>query len=131
MLPDAETPLIHKLQPDGVVLDPEAQSYYPNVTGFIRGPSAVYNISSNALHDSIPSWAPDVATLMEGVNMTLALEKLGSWNWTAVERLAISVSEKTQELNETQKEIVKGLEDIQPIQVRLYHTYVESILMLS
>ncbi|KAI0310666.1 hypothetical protein OF83DRAFT_1044788, partial [Amylostereum chailletii] len=78
----------------GTLVDPSHQAYYPNITGFIRGPSLLYNITPGALSGADLPWLSDAYDLMNGVNLTEAHDKLGSWNWTAVEKVALSVVEK-------------------------------------
>jgi hypothetical protein len=124
----SEVALLHRLQPSGVLLDPMVHTYFPNITGFIRGSSAVYNISPAAAPPEgaeLPAWARDAAVLMQGVNLTASTEKLGTWNWTAVRRIAVSALEKPAEIEDGDEEmqrIADGTRGIVPV-----HGHVELI----
>ncbi|KAI0060229.1 hypothetical protein BV25DRAFT_1807734 [Artomyces pyxidatus] len=121
--PPAENDLISAFISPSAVLDPFHHSYFPNITGFIRGPSTVYNISAAALNGTSHAafkWEADAGAFMEGVNVTESAEKLGTWNWTAVEKVTLSVMEKAVE-DEKDKEW-EGMDD-----VVMVHGHVELI----
>ncbi|KAI0039213.1 hypothetical protein FA95DRAFT_1567290 [Auriscalpium vulgare] len=119
--PIAEDNMMSTLLPLKGVLDPSHNSYFVNVTGFIRGSATLYNISAAALnstaHAELP-WEADAVSLMQGVNATDSIERLGSWNWTAVEKVSMSVMEKPVEDPDT----MEGLRDIVTV-----HGHVELI----
>ncbi|KAL0570589.1 hypothetical protein V5O48_011372 [Marasmius crinis-equi] len=93
-------PLIHHLLPHNGTLDPLISSFYPNVTGFIHGDAKYHNITPEALNESSFSWLPlarlymDETTVNGTSNFTEIEAKLGAWNWTVPEEIAISVVEK-------------------------------------
>ena len=84
----------------GHVLDPEVDSYYSNVTGFIHGDAAFTNITlpSLASNDAI-GWKHEAEKFMTGVNTTNMTEKLGTWHWDTTTKVAISVLEKNPAVN--------------------------------
>lgn len=104
MKPAAEDGLVETfLKPwPGPVLDPLIASYFPNITGFIRGTSTPLNISPSAL-SSGPSygeaWYPFARDLMASSNETLIQESLGGWDWTVEGgKVALSVTDARVEL---------------------------------
>jgi transmembrane E3 ubiquitin-protein ligase len=79
-------------------IDRNTESYFPNITGFIQGDANFYNMTHASWSNSselVPTWGPLSEPLMAGTNMTELLERLGTWNWTASEKVALSVMEKT------------------------------------
>lgn len=85
----------------GTELDPSLASYFPNITGFIRGTSSPLNITPSALLSSGTSddepWYPFARDLMgsgEEREMGEMGERLGEWNWTRGERVTMSVSDE-------------------------------------
>jgi transmembrane E3 ubiquitin-protein ligase len=84
----------------GEVLDPQLSSYFPNLTGFIRGSSYIHNITPAALKEAeTPTiWNPYAQDLMADTNMTKVLDDLGTWNWTASDKVSMSVVEKLAEV---------------------------------
>ncbi|KAK0199252.1 hypothetical protein DFS33DRAFT_1262349 [Desarmillaria ectypa] len=96
-VPDREpslTSLLHEFIPVHLPLDPLYSSYYSNVTGFIRGSSAFFNITPSFLSTASYPWKEAVESFMAEVNETEVVERAGTWNWTASRRIALSVSEK-------------------------------------
>ena len=81
----------------GNVLDPDLESYYSNVTGFIHGDALFSNITLSSLesNESSVRWKYEAETLMSGVNTTNMTAKLGSWNWESSTKVALSVLEKS------------------------------------
>lgn len=72
-------------------------SYYSNITGFIHGDAVFSNITllSLASNETLASgWKQEAESLMSGVNTTNITDKLGSWNWAASTKAALSVLEK-------------------------------------
>lgn len=104
MKPAAEDGLVESfLKPwPGPVLDPLIASYFPNITGFIRGTSTPLNISPSALSSGSSyeeSWYPFARDLMSNSNETLIQESLGGWDWTVEGgKVALSVTDARVEL---------------------------------
>ncbi|KAK7687335.1 hypothetical protein QCA50_009841 [Cerrena zonata] len=97
-----EMPLVTSLLTFGSQLDPSEASYYTNLTGFWRGEVQFYNLTSNSSSeanttDSLP-WQPIAHSLLTSSNFTTNVteleERLGSWNWSASNKAAISVGDK-------------------------------------
>ncbi|KAJ6518763.1 hypothetical protein C8R45DRAFT_949170 [Mycena sanguinolenta] len=88
----------------GGALDPATSSYFANTTGTFHGDATFHNITppALALNDTArESWSPLAAAYMahdngntNNNNMTVILEKLGSWDWAASNKLALSLVEK-------------------------------------
>lgn len=91
-------PLIDFLLTEGRILNPSKSSYYSNVTGFIHGDSHFFNISPVALPtlNSSLQWKPAAVAFMgaNDTNMTDIIDRIGTWNWTASDKVALSVVEK-------------------------------------
>lgn len=104
MKPAAEDGLVESfLKPwPGQVLDPLIASYFPNITGFIRGTSTPLNISPSALSSGSSygeAWYPFARDLMSNSNETLIQESLGGWDWTVEGgKVALSVTDARVEL---------------------------------
>ncbi|KAI9509785.1 hypothetical protein F5148DRAFT_1275103 [Russula earlei] len=78
------------------ILDPLAQSYYSNISGFIRGSASFRNLTS------------ELVPLMEW-NETEMTQKLGRWNWSATNKVAMSLLSKPVEVDEKEKEKFKDV----------------------
>lgn len=79
----------------GSNLNPQEASYYPNVTGFVHAAVHYHNITPTALLDNINApWNSHAQIYMDGVNETAIVEALQGWNWTATDKMALSVVEK-------------------------------------
>lgn len=114
MKPAAEDGLVESfLNPwPGQVLDPLIASYFPNITGFIRGTSTPLNISLSALSSGSSygessgsgtsygeAWYPYARDLMSNSNETLIQQSLGGWDWTVEGgKVALSVTDTRVEL---------------------------------
>jgi hypothetical protein len=86
------SPLLDTFNIRGSLLDPNRASYYSNVTGFIHGTSTFHNITSSALTENLTApWNPITQILMADTNVTKVVEQLGTWNWTASNKVALSV----------------------------------------
>jgi len=99
MQPDrdpAVTPLLDSFTLRGGKLDPARASYYSNITGFIHGDAKYHNITPSYLsNSSTPAiWEPMAESYMAGTNMTDLVNRVGTWNWTASNKVALSVVEK-------------------------------------
>lgn len=79
----------------GRILDPNHDTYYSNITGFIHGTSQFHNITPSALVENATApWNGIAQAYMAETNNTEIIERIGSWNWTASDKLALSVVEK-------------------------------------
>ncbi|KAI0248996.1 hypothetical protein BJV78DRAFT_1276346 [Lactifluus subvellereus] len=76
--PSGEHRIISETVPHPGILDSLTQSYYSNITGFIRGDASFRNLSS----ELIPAveW-----------NETERAQKLGRWNWSATDKVTMSL----------------------------------------
>lgn len=86
-----ESHIITEVVPRPGVLDPLVQSYYPNITGFIRGDASFRNVSSGLVPAT--EW-----------NETEVALKLGRWNWSATNRMSMSLLSKPVQVDEKEKE---------------------------
>ncbi|KAL4250477.1 hypothetical protein ABKN59_006994 [Abortiporus biennis] len=102
-LPTADTnltPLVESFMTFGPELVPETSSYYSNLTGFWRGDIRFYNLTDLPVPSDgevVPEWyhlAKDFVAGANMTNMTEVAERIGPWNWTASNKLAISVGDK-------------------------------------
>ncbi|KAG5352136.1 hypothetical protein C0989_003604 [Termitomyces sp. Mn162] len=97
-VPDRD-PMLEALLDDfriqGSILDPQVASYYSNVTGFIHAAAHYHNITPTALlENAIAPWNSHAQTYMYGVNETVIVEASRGWNWTATDKITLSVVEK-------------------------------------
>ncbi|KAH8997846.1 hypothetical protein EDB86DRAFT_3076382 [Lactarius hatsudake] len=94
--PLGESHIISKVVPRPGTLDPLVQSYYPNVTGFIRGDASFRNVSS------------ELVPAIEWNETEVAL-KIGRWNWSATSRMTMSLLSKPAQVDEKEKEEFRGI----------------------
>lgn len=89
-------PLLSTFLNPGVQLNSLRASYYSNITGFIHGDAKFYNISPPSLPalNSSFQWIPAAESFMGEVNMNETLDRMGWWNWTASEKVALTIVEK-------------------------------------
>jgi len=82
----------------GGPLHPDTSSYYSNITGFVHGPSEMYNLTTSNFtsggDSSGVSWARYASSMVRELNMTDAIERMGSWNWSRKAEVAFRVLEK-------------------------------------
>ena len=96
----------------GVPLNPSYASYFSNITGFIQGPVKTYNLTTNGSdpiaettstasisypnpkEPIIPPWTNLGYEFVKDINMTAALEHIGTWDWAADTTLTFRVVEK-------------------------------------
>jgi len=78
------------------VLDPHTQSYYSNITGFIRGTALFRNLTSELVPAA--EW-----------NETEVAEKLGHWNWSATNKVAMNLLSRPVDVDEKEKEEFKDV----------------------
>ncbi|KAF7370635.1 RING-type domain-containing protein [Mycena sanguinolenta] len=86
----------------GGAVDPATSSYYANTTGTFHGDATFHNITPPALHldnTTHESWSSLAETYMaegdtDNNNMTVVLDKLGTWDWAASNKVALSLVEK-------------------------------------
>jgi hypothetical protein len=88
-------PLLDVFGIQGGLLDASKDSYYPNITGFIHGNAEFRNITlpSLANNETLP-WKQQAEQFMVHSNTTNMTDRLGSWNWTASTKIALSFVEK-------------------------------------
>ncbi|KAA1475498.1 hypothetical protein DENSPDRAFT_842291 [Dentipellis sp. KUC8613] len=118
----ADVYLVNSFVPAGLILDPATSSYFPNITGFVRGHSHIHNLSSAS--DVQAPWSPYAKQLMRDANMTEVTEQLGSWNWTASEKVSMSLSERPIELSEEEKKNGTTI-DPENIELAMMHGKIE------
>ncbi|KAK6992210.1 RING-type domain-containing protein [Favolaschia claudopus] len=87
-------PLLHSFHVVGGHLDSSTSSYYANTTGTFHGDTNFYNVTPPSLNDTALEWSPIAEKYMMDANMSLILEKIGSWNWSASDKVALSLVEK-------------------------------------
>ncbi|KAF8473732.1 hypothetical protein DFH94DRAFT_764142 [Russula ochroleuca] len=104
--PPGEYRIVSEAVPHRGVLDPLAQSYYSNITGFVRGNVSFRNLSSELVPAA--EW-----------NETEVAQKLGSWNWSATNKVAMSLLSRPVEVDEKEKEEFEG--------VAMLHGHIEVI----
>jgi hypothetical protein len=74
-------------------LEPSLGSYYSNATGLFRGDVRYYNLSSTP-YDTNVTWKPVAGRVMENANLSAIPERLGTWNWSAVDGVVIRVHDR-------------------------------------
>ncbi|KAJ7091331.1 hypothetical protein B0H15DRAFT_930088 [Mycena belliarum] len=87
-------PLLQSFEIRGGLLDPLASSYFSNTTGTFHGDAKFYNVTPPALNNTAHEWSPLAENYMAAANMSSILLKTGSWNWTASDKVALSLIEK-------------------------------------
>ncbi|KAH9990160.1 hypothetical protein BJV77DRAFT_1013954 [Russula vinacea] len=96
--PPGEYRIVSEAVPHRGVLDPLTQSYYSNITGFVRGNVSFRNLSSE---------------------LTEVAEKLGRWNWSATNKVTMSLLSRPVDVDEKEKEEFEG--------VAMLHGHIEVI----
>jgi hypothetical protein len=94
--PPGEYRIISDAVPRRGALNPLTQSYYANITGFIRGDALSRNLTSELVPAA--EW-----------NETEVAQKLGRWNWSATNRVAMSLMSKPVKVDEKEKEEFKDV----------------------
>jgi hypothetical protein len=89
--PPGEYRIVSEAVPRRGVLDPLAQSYFSNITGFVRGSVAFRNLSSELVPAT--EW-----------NETEVAIKSGHWNWSATNKVAMSLLSRPVDVDEKEKE---------------------------
>jgi len=94
--PPGENRIISDAVPHRGVLDPLVQSYYSNITGFVRGNASFRNFTS----ELVPAleW-----------NETEVAQKLGRWNWSATNKVAMSLLSRPVDVDEKEKDVFKDV----------------------
>ncbi|KAJ7668346.1 hypothetical protein B0H17DRAFT_1209956 [Mycena rosella] len=88
-------PLLRSFNINGGILDPLASSYFSNTTGTFHGNAQFYNVTPPSLNNSTAhEWSPLAEKYMANANMSLILDKIGSWNWSASDKIALSLIER-------------------------------------
>ena len=103
--PPGEYRIISEAVPRRGVLDPLAHSYYSNITGFVRGSVAFRNFSSELVPAT--EW-----------NETEVAQKFGRWNWSATNKVAMSLLSRPVDVDEKEKEEFK---DVAMLHVSVYN----------
>jgi len=85
--------LVSKLLPPPYQLDPALGSYYSNATALFHGEVRYYNLSSIP-YDTNVTWKPIADHVMENANLSAIPERLGTWNWSAVDTIGIKVHDR-------------------------------------
>lgn len=80
-------------------VDPQAASYYTNLTGFWRGDVNFHNLTKLEVNATTPPppWHRLADELVASANLTNATEfasRVGSWNWTRSNKVQISLGDK-------------------------------------
>jgi hypothetical protein len=89
------SPLLDAFYTQGGIVDPANYAYYSNLTGFVHAKTRFHNITPPALAESDTlTWRPLAEAFIADTNMTGLEDRLGSWNWTACNKLAFSVVAK-------------------------------------
>ncbi|KAG6873506.1 hypothetical protein C0995_014774 [Termitomyces sp. Mi166 len=87
--------LLNDFKIQGSIPNPQEACYYSNVTGFIHAAAHYHNITPTALSKNVTApWNPHAQIYMDGVNETAIVEAFEGWNWTATDKMALSVVEK-------------------------------------
>src|SRR6266446_1001934 len=94
--PRGEYRVVSEAVPRRGVVDPLTQSYYSNITGFVRGSVAFRNLSSELVPAT--EW-----------NETEVAQKIGRWNWPASNRVAMSILSRPVVVDEKEKEEFKDV----------------------
>src|SRR5260221_10963217 len=94
--PPGEGRIISDAVPRRGVLDPHTQSYYSNITGFIRGTASFRNLTSELVPAA--EW-----------NETEVAQKLGHWNWSATNKVAMNLLSRPVDVDEKEKEEFKDV----------------------
>ncbi|KAJ7504432.1 hypothetical protein B0H11DRAFT_516924 [Mycena galericulata] len=99
-------PLLHSFDIGGGLLDPLTSSYYSNTTGTFHGDANFYNVTPPSLNQTAHEWSSLAENYMADANMTLILEKTGSWNWSASDKMALSLVEKRPSFTNASEDVV-------------------------
>ncbi|KXN86557.1 DSC E3 ubiquitin ligase complex subunit 1 [Leucoagaricus sp. SymC.cos] len=88
-------PLLDVFHIQGHTVDTSRESYYPNITGYVRGNAQFYNITPMALEKNASlSWRPLAERYVAGSNVTEMVEMSSTWNWTASNKMIMTLHEK-------------------------------------
>ncbi|KAH9928798.1 hypothetical protein B0H21DRAFT_814236 [Amylocystis lapponica] len=92
---NATMPLVDAFMNFGTQLAPEEASYYSNLTGFWHGHLGFHNLTDYSASElSSEPWRHQADAFLAETNMSAVPELLGSWNWTASEKLSLSIGDK-------------------------------------
>jgi len=87
----------------GAKLDPETRSYYTNLTGFWHGELQFHNLTSpNYQNSTVIEWSNLADDSVNATNKTAVPELLGSWNWTASNKVSLSIGNKAMSVSHGQ-----------------------------
>ena len=87
-------PLVESFMTFGSRLDPSSASYFPNITGFLRGELDFYNISLPNLKETNSAWKSSAQSYMADSNTTDITNRLGTWNWNSTQKVSWSIMDR-------------------------------------
>ncbi|KAL1942983.1 hypothetical protein VTO73DRAFT_4654 [Trametes versicolor] len=87
-------PLVEAFLPFGSEIDPKQGSYYSNMTGFWHGDTQLHNLTALNASEAASSWRHLSEQFLLPVNLSAIPDLLGPWNWTATNKLSLSVGDK-------------------------------------
>ncbi|KAJ8473594.1 hypothetical protein ONZ45_g16234 [Pleurotus djamor] len=87
-------PLVESFLKPGEFQNTILSSYYPNITGFLHGDGTAYNITMPSLASQVVRWKSSAVAYVTDLNTTEAIERAGTWNWTASDKVKLSLGEK-------------------------------------
>jgi len=85
--------LTSEMLPPPYQLEPSSGSYYSNATGLFHGNVRYHNLSSIP-YDTDVTWKSIAERVMENANLSAIPERLGTWNWSAADRIRIRVHDQ-------------------------------------
>lgn len=87
-------PLVEAFLSFGSEIDPKQGSYYSNMTGFWHGDTHLHNLTALNASEAASSWRYLSEQFLLPVNLSAIPNLLGPWNWTATNKLSLSVGDK-------------------------------------
>jgi hypothetical protein len=106
-------PLLNSVLPFHPAIDPYADSYYKNVTGFLKGSARFHNLTL----PSTTTWHSLAEVYISDINITDAVNKTEStWNWTRIDKASLNIREA----------VMASVEDMSSFRVR--SAYVNGML---
>jgi hypothetical protein len=94
----AVEPLIGSLLTLNGTLDSTQSSYRTNISGYFDGDVALHNLTAPSPSGpklSPPPWAPYANDVMAQQNLSRAETLLGTWNWTATNKVTVVAVDRT------------------------------------
>ncbi|KZS94573.1 hypothetical protein SISNIDRAFT_409713 [Sistotremastrum niveocremeum HHB9708] len=93
--PPAVTHLIQILLPTLPPLDTSLFSYSHNVTGYFESPVTIHNLTD----PFNVTWSAEAQDVVKSINASDIIGRLGTWNWSAVSNLGITIKEPMPQVN--------------------------------